>query len=515
MIKPRADFLILTFAALFFFVSSGILAFNMPAVYNSPDENANAVFTEQVRLTGTPDIFDPFLALSPLLHPRSVINTGLHVLPGSFLGLPFYYGYLARATDVELLRYFTPLLAVLAIFCWRRIVEEVFRSRTVALVAALGLMFHPAFWYWSARSMMHNVPFIALMIIALYVAVVRPRFLWLSGLLFGTAIMFRSVELFWIIPIVFLLLVRFQRELGLGRIIGFMIGVAIAIAPMLVLNQQLYGNMFETGYTYHQTSDAAITASTLPVPNASFLELGKSILRNSWHYSVTLFPWLSFAAALGFLTRIQERRERLFAVVAVLTTALLWIFYGSYTFRDNPDTDLITIGTSYTRYWLPIFALASPYVAWLIVWLSDRVRVVTARKIVLVGLTVLMITLSIRPVFLAEDGLIGVRAALLGSYEKQQRVLAVTEEEAVIIVDRADKFLWPDRHVVYPLRSEETYAAMPKLAAGAPLYYFGITLPEGDLVYLNTEKLPPLGLQIEHVVTVEDESLYHIYEALR
>jgi hypothetical protein len=79
-------------------------------------------------------------------------------------------------------------------------------------------------------------------------------------------------------------------------------------------------------------------------------------------------------------------------------------------------------------------------------------------------------------------------------------------------VDRADKYLFPSRQVIVPLRAERTYAMMPVIVPSIPLYYFGITFPENDVQYLNNERLASVGLRIESVVTVDDETLYRIIE---
>ena len=89
-------------------------------------------------------------------------------------------------------------------------------------------------------------------------------------------------------------------------------------------------------------------------------------------------------------------------------------------------------------------------------------------------------------------------------------MLAHTDPKSLVIVDRADKLLFPQRPVIYPLRSEATYAALPKLSGAAPLYYYGITFPEKDLDFLRSEKLPPLGLTIEKVLELQEESLYYL-----
>ena len=91
-------------------------------------------------------------------------------------------------------------------------------------------------------------------------------------------------------------------------------------------------------------------------------------------------------------------------------------------------------------------------------------------------------------------------------------IIVATQSESIIIVDRADKYLWPERQVIVPLRSENTYQHLSDLVVTGPLYYFGITLPESDLNYFQSTILTPINLKIISVMTIGEESLYLIYD---
>jgi hypothetical protein len=63
--------------------------------------------------------------------------------------------------------------------------------------------------------------------------------------------------------------------------------------------------------------------------------------------------------------------------------------------------------------------------------------------------------------------------------------------------------------VIYPLRSQTTWAALARIAPlRSELYYLGITLPPSDLEWLNTVKLPPDGMRIRLVAGFGEMSLY-------
>ncbi len=177
---------------------------------------------------------------------------------------------------------------------------------------------------------------------------------------------------------------------------------------------------------------------------------------------------------------------------------------------------MITIGNSYVRYWIPVFILLTPASAYAVLALQNFLAskniqgwvkgVVGAIPVVA---CIAMALLSLHLVMTGDDGVLHTRSALATFVEKREKILEKTEEDAVVIVDRADKYLWPYRAVIVPLRSEKTYGIIPDLAQSVPLYYFGITLPEQDMKYLQEEILQNT-VTVFPVVTVNEETLYAI-----
>lgn len=523
--KWRLDFLALGGLALVFFVSSSLLTWQNATTFNSPDENANATFAQQFAVSSKLWIDEPLnFELNDLLHPRSVMALSGRLLPVSFLGLPIVYGFFGKLVGVPFVGLLTPLLLVAAVFGWRSMMERLFRSRAIAFLAALAVLFHPAIWYYSGRLFMHNVPFTALLILAAYFALRAPSCrsnYVVSGLFLALAIWFRTSEIIWVAPLALGLLVAARKHLKVGVfLIPFT--ALVLLSPMLYVNSVFYGGPFETGYTVGNSVEASVPDSSTSAPTTDVVTLLpfslnlSTIPRNIYHYAFELFPWLTIAAVLGTLIMIGRRafvRDEatiVYLIITIFVSAWLFLFYGSWSFTDNPDPTLATIGTSYVRYWLPLFILWSPFVAQFLVWFADRMRTKFMRRAMLGFVSLLLMGLSVRPVFFAEDGLVPIGENIAEFATKRSRILELTALGAIIIVDRADKFVWPYRRVVQPLRSETTYAAMPTLVAQADLYYFGISLPSSDLDYLNNEKLAAMNLKIEFVEEIGDESLYRI-----
>ncbi|KKR88255.1 MAG: hypothetical protein UU36_C0049G0014, partial [Candidatus Uhrbacteria bacterium GW2011_GWE2_41_1153] len=140
-------------ALLLFFFSVTFFAYSQSEmIFNSPDENANAVFALQFAQDQTLAIQSQYQGISwtNLVHPRSMIvvsrfpsffkewlavplrssaerRAGVvtdsiqYIVPVSFLGLSVLSGLFAFIFGSWSISLVTPLLAVLAIFAWKQI----------------------------------------------------------------------------------------------------------------------------------------------------------------------------------------------------------------------------------------------------------------------------------------------------------------------------------------------------------------------------------------------------------
>jgi hypothetical protein len=343
----------------------------------------------------------------------------------------------------------------------------------------------------------------------------------------------RLSEIFWVLPVFLGLLFAYRNILGWRNIFSAFLGLALMGLVILGTNNWVYGDPLTTGYTVGvhasvaeetQTPLETISSAGSPLPALPFGFHPRAVLRNLWNYGVFLYPWMTIPAFLGFIVLAVRRFEKnrawkAWTGVSILVTVSLVLFYGSWTIVDNPDPTLVTIGNSHVRYWLPLFVLAAPFMAYLFTFLWRRFGAVQKAvwqkllRALLLLLVMAGLVASVRLVFFGHDGILASRAAMNSFIGKRTGVLAMTEANSVIIIDRADKYLFPFRRVIVPLRSEETYEAIPALVKAGPTYYFGITFPQSDLDYLNHEKFPSLSdmkLKIELVQTMSEESLYRI-----
>ncbi|MFZ2681925.1 MAG: hypothetical protein WAZ14_02435 [Patescibacteria group bacterium] len=523
-----------------FFLS--ILALSWPlnhGLFVSPDENATYIFAQAWAETGQLAIAEPLnLQLGGILHPRSAIGYGDTVIPASFVGFILLLGTVGYVFGQSAMLLVTPLLAVLTIWLWRESVRQFFKDEKLADWSALLLLIHPAFWYYSSRVMMHNVAFLFCLVVGLWWLLSRPlvkrskgKFeAWalasdylVAGAWFGAACVIRTSELLWVGAALVVGLWLARRSVTVKGIAGVLVGFALMLGVLGLVNYALYGSPVLNGYTVHYAyPEPALEAA--PVSEVATDVAGRNLLlpfgfneRVIWYnvvnYGFKLYPWMSILALTGMVLVAMETGEsrRRWLMVLMFTLALaMWlgVVYGSWRIIDNPDPKIISLGNSHVRYWLPLFALASVFAGKAVTYMwGEHGRL---RRLFVAGLGLLVLSLSFRLVFFGHDGIVPSLQALATFEAKRSAILELVEGDGIVIVDRADKYLFPDRRVVGPLRSEATYAAIPDMLELAPVYYFGITLPPEDIEYLNQQKLFNLGVKIELVVVLQEESLYRL-----
>lgn len=539
------------------------LSVGTPGTFISPDENAAFTFAEVWRNDGELAVAEELnTTLGGIVHPRSVVAVGGALVPGSFFGMPLLAGTIGRFVGAHGMLLVTPFLAVLAVLAWRSVVYRLFGDNRLATLAAVALAVFPPFWYYAARSMMHNVAFVAFLIFGAWFVIAKPfsrvgenrsrrllEFLF-AGICVGIALMMRTAEVIWVVAAVGGLFAAKQSAISNQRtaathlpstiylVTAFASGAIMMLALLALVQASVYGSPFVNGYTVQNAVSAApqeVQFALAETPAETIFEKVGAVLlpfgfhefaiaKNVWHFGLALFPWMTVLAAVGIASSqwpvarrqpgseplnpghwpLQKKTWRVLLTLLVVLAAWLGVVYGSWSFNDNPDPFAVTLADSHVRYWLPLFVLATPFIALALQKLTTR------KAWLLVPVTAAVVVLSWSLVFLGDDGLLASRKELFESAAKRDAVLLATEETSIVIVDRADKFLWPHRSVVVPLRSESTFAAMPDMVALGSVYYFGIPFPADDLAHLNDVQLAPLGLRIDIVAPVDDEALYRI-----
>lgn len=523
----------------------------------SPDETANYAIAKHYAQTGSLMFFEKDNLLAhELIHPRSFRSDYGWVKPVSFIGLPLFYGALARVFGIGILPYLTPLIGALGLVVVYLLVKELF-GKSAGLIAAALLAVFPVYIYFSSRSFFHNILFTVAALTGLYFAVkagktkrpaegtVSARF-WkesllslLAGVAIGIAVAARTSELLWLGPLLVGLYIFNVRRFGPLKLFFFAYGALLALAPVMYWNEVLYGSWRAMGYPELNSSLSTLgeNSSTLFQTAAAgkwydLRPLAAKVKMTIFHfgykpeqslkmwqaYVVTMFPWLVWLGGVGialYVVRFRHyAKERwLFLFGWIALSLVLVLYYGSWVFYDNPDPNSFTIGNSYTRYWLPVYigglVFASVAITTVSGWLRQRFVIGFVRLAAVVVIAVF----SIGYVWYEPS------EGLAVSIDKQvqargewQVLLGLTEPNAVIITRYHDKLLFPERRVIVGLFNDKNMIAeYAKLAKRVPLYYYNFTFPEKDMVHLNTGMLREAGISLEVVKQVTEKfTLYRI-----
>jgi len=531
--------------------------------WSSPDETANYNFTKLYAQSGELKYFEKNnLIAEELIHPRSMRSDGGEVKPVSFLGIILIFGTIAHFLGYQVIPFLTPFFGALGIIFFFLLINKIFNQK-IALISAFLLTIFPPYFYYSARSMFHNVLFMVLLIIGLYFISCLTKkyegkkqylnllFAFTAGVFIGLTIITRTSEIIWLLPGLFLVWLFYLRQVGIAKLILFLAGIFLAILPVLYYNQILYSGIFNSGYTEANIAVSNITQATTNItqnaPQGRLLALKEQFLtikRNVFYfgfnlafakkmfinYTVKMFNWLFWPAILGliiFFVNFKKIKKSQLSLVAswALVSAILIIYYGSWKFNDNPDPSKFTIGNSYTRYWLPVYLGLMPFASYFLLklarvffpfvdsdskhllpfaWAKKHLalpRVIFLRAgFVALTLALVFSWASAFTLYGSEEGLFYSAETMRLARDEKNLIQKNTEDNAVIITFYADKILFPERRVIIGnLNDQNMNAIYAKLANQVPLYYYHFSLKPADVEYLNNTKFKDLNIQLKLV----------------
>ncbi|MDD2681212.1 MAG: glycosyltransferase family 39 protein [Patescibacteria group bacterium] len=416
--KNLNNILVLLIALVFFVATSAFNYYTQEDDYVkflSPDETSNYFFTNHYAQTGQIAVFEPAnLVAEEIVHPRSIRSDHGWLKPVSFIGIILVYGKIASVLGVGVIPYLTPFFGALGIIFFYALVRRLLGPKQ-AIVSALLLASFPVYFFYSSRSMFHNILFtIFLLGFTLFASLsIIPRDLlqkikkdknfWrlklvraeilsylaalMAGLMLGGAITARTSELLWLGPALFILWLFYARRLAFTRLILMLSAVILALLPLFYWNQILYSSPFFGGYgemnrSIVQLSQAGgqFVQSTVTGHFTQYKSAANTIWQNIfyfgyhprqslwmfYHYVLAMFPVLcslTFLGGIFLLFKLAKKQQRwiyAYLVAWFILSSLLVLYYGSWKFNDNPDPTRFTIGNSYTRYWLPVYIMAIP-----------------------------------------------------------------------------------------------------------------------------------------------------------
>ncbi|MDX9893266.1 MAG: glycosyltransferase family 39 protein [Patescibacteria group bacterium] len=509
--------LALVFLVVYCFLATPIATdTNVGQRFDWPDETANYFWSKYYAQSGELTAPEPlnFVAQNQI-YPRSFnVRSDGSLVPGSFLGLILLFGTIAKIFGSWSLIYLTPLLGVLAVFAFYIIVKEIFNPK-IALIAAILMLFNPAWWYYSVTAMLPNVAFVSLLLMSIAFLFGKKFDYWqllLSAFLLGLAVLVRPSEFIWI-GFIYLVLVFYLRpKLNLVKVILYLAVVATVILPIFYQQQILYGSFLASGYS--QLQDQSSTCQWCDTVKSLILPFGfhpRLLASNLWTHYFSRLWWLSLLAVLGlvaFLTQRGKPKPETFVYILLSLVIFGWlgVYYGSWEFADQLTVHLNTLGLSYVRYWLPLYLMALPFVAISLIFLSQFFPPRWRRLVIAFLLLALFYQSASLVLFKKPDSIVPVRQRIAEYKNVARQVYDLTPEDAVIVTVRKDKVFFPQRAVIHTFEALSLNPALieilPALKTKVPLYYYALG-PEPQLKIAD-------NLILEEVANIGQEVLYQI-----
>jgi hypothetical protein len=538
-----------------------VLNTNTAPKFASPDEAGNFFWISRFAQAEPIYYFEELNGIGTnLIHLRGMNTIEGKITPGSFLGMTLIYGSIARIFGLGVIPLLTPFFSILGLIFFYLLINYLFKNKSIALISTILLSFFPAWLYYSARGFYHNILFISLLIIGLYCLfksfnlrklpitnyqlVTTDSLYLISGFLIGLAIITRTAEIVWLSFTVLLIFILNFKRIHWPGFILFLSGLWLPALLLLYYNQILYGVFISAGYRAIIPAGGVIEAmrsgilfQILITPFGFNL---KATLLNAFNYLYQLLPYWSAPAIIGgflfailptHIIKINYKTRIIYLIYFIFITAYLLLFYGSWQFSDRIDRQTLSLGTSYLRYWLPIYILAIPFLAtliWQLVKLitpchreeprkkrgdvaippqalktSGLPRPVKAGLKVTgrIGLTAILIILLAMPsfnlVFRKTDESLFLLKNLSENRLKSQLIdEIVNPEDVILIYKQADKIFFPERRkIITELVVPADYQAVARLAKLRNLYYYTFA-PPSMVADISAEKFEPFGLRI-------------------
>ncbi len=537
--------------------------------FNSPDEMMNYFWTLRYSKGEELRYEDDLLQESNfLIRPRSTSAYENYVIPGSFMGMYFIYGNIGRAfsplfSPDDFILYLTAVFAVFAVWVFYFLIKRVF-DKNIAFISSLLLFTFPAYMYYASRSMYHNVLFLSLFIMSITAIIYslntnfnnRKRRLagyiggLAGGILLGFSLFARTSEVGWVILLVifiFLFHIRKffdfsnRRQVIYSWLWGvlFVCGVLISLTPLFGLNYKIYGRPLSVGYNINLPQSASDIYTQADVWFRLLVSpFGvdiTSITLNAYNYLYKIYLPLSvfaFAGILLWLMRFvyksikrkvdfQTKKQFAYFISAVVITVYLAVFYGSWQIVDRIDNTTFSLGTSYTRYWLPVYVLWIPFISLAVLWIPRFTRRKFARPILSVIFVSLLIVYSFDLTFWKTDeSLSHIRDNVKAQQAKMLRIKDVLKDENPVVIlgfKQADKIFFPEyKRVIPQMVVNKDYEAVSRLVdKGVDVRYYHFAAKD-DLRTISRRNFEPFGLKIDldgYEITTR-EYLYRIFQDL-
>ncbi len=502
-------------------------------IFSWPDAIANYNFVKNFELNTNFQIAEPLnLEFNNIIHPRSTnINfQNGSIVPTAFLGFIFILGILTKIFGLYLVNFFTPLIAVIGVYYFFKLIRKIFDNELIGFISAILLLTLCSFWYYASLTMLSTITFISFLIIGFFYLINSEKATYqtfLAGLFISLALTIRLNEIVWISLTVLTIALIYRKKITNKKVLYFLAGGIIPLSVLLILNYFTYGSALTFGYLANDSTQAItnrlpteIASTQNPILNyykLLFIPFGfyiKTLISNFINYLlVFIWPYIGILVLSLILLFSNFKKTKssikIYLYLSLGISFLLIIYYGSWKFVDTLVLKNNTIGSSYIRYWLLINILILPFIAYAI----EKFWHLPLKKYTKAGLiTLLLLALASYSFILvyktAGDGLLAQKRTITEYHTRAKIIENLLPTDAIILTDRTDKILFPERKVIDFNLNYKLFDSLQEQVSDYQIYYLTL-LPDIDINYINEKKIVNQNLKFVNPIQVDNN--YRIF----
>lgn len=506
-------------------------------IYSWPDAMANQAFINNfIEHSSLSMPVAQNLSVDNIIHPRSVNVFQGNLVPMGFLGILLIYGVIGKVISIAGTLFLTPFFSCLAVLFFFSLIKRIMGQRA-AFISSILLLTLAGYWYYSSLVMLPTVLFVSLLIIGFWFLTKKnyqkPKLEYLNigigSLIIGLAVTVRTVELVWVLAACLVLLLFFGKKNWYLKALIFVVCLIMVFIPIFWQNKILYGDYLNFGYLDLQDSGSAFERlpGEFQVESNSrlgsffkliFIPFGfhpRVLLNNFYQYFLVIYwPYLIFALAGGIYFLAKKKKDKklsAYLIIVAVICAWLGFYYGNWVFSDSDILKYNIIGSSYTRYWLPVYICLLPLIGYAYKQFH-RLKINKVLKFIVVafvicGLSYFSYSWAVKS---QRDGLRALGNTLQSYYQRYEKVDSLIEKNAILITDRSDKIFFPQYQVIVFWWNYDIFTSVKKLADDQPVYYFSL-MPEAQVDQLNQDYLNELDMFFSQPQIIDSEfSLYKL-----
>lgn len=515
-IKNNKYLVTLIFVGIFFIFIYSWLYQGSNGKFSSPDETANfyfsSLFTNETQLKYE----QPFYDITNLVKPRSTSVINGYVVPGSFVGLPMVYGLIGKIFGKGIILFLTPFFAVVGVIYFYLLIKRIF-NKSIAFSSCLVLFFIPPYFLYAARGMFHNVFFVDMVIISLYFLIllleknkkykkdIKKIYSLLSGIFLSVALLTRTSEIIWLVLVYLIIYLVYRKKIKQKYLVIWAIPLILSLILFLVVNQQVYGDVFNFSKSNIITNSGQSNETELSHQNllskmwGYFLPFGfneEILIFSLKNYILLIFPWFSLLLFIGlfyvvknllirflsyFIKGIYQLEQKidkklsLYSYIYFIVFIWLIFYYGSYALNEYIDNQELILGSSYLRYWLPLYVFGLP----LVFYGLNKILSILKNKyfrqlIIFTALIAICLTSFVYVLTDSLHGLIITRDYNVASNNLSTTLRSHISANSIIISGDADKIFFPEMNVIYKLTGDkrEKSNIINALLKQTDIYYY-------------------------------------------